>query len=229
MKVSIKGAAGFSSRFLPKATTKQKVLLGIVVVGLCALGIDRFVVGYASDAAPHPTAEATGDQPARSEYAVTPRTSATSDGVSPVAAAGSAPAHNTQANGANAELPSSIADRLRQVFSACGGDLPGQPRDAFVFSAAWDLQPPATPDALETGPSPADNFRRTHRLIGVVVSGDRSCAVLDGGRIIQLGQVLDGFRLIQVQHRAVTFASASQSVTLSLADRQQAPLAAANP
>ncbi|HWP41427.1 MAG TPA: hypothetical protein VNL70_10915 [Tepidisphaeraceae bacterium] len=229
MKVSIKGAAGFSSRILPRATTQQKVLLGIVLVGLCALGIDRFVVGYASDTAPHPMAAAAGDQPARSEYAVTSRKSATSDGVSPVAAAGSAAAHNTPANEAKAELPSSIADRLRQVFSACDGDLSGQSPDAFAFSAAWDLQPPATPDALETGPSPADNFRRTHRLIGVVVSGDRSCAVLDGGRIIPLGQMLDGFRLIQVQHRAVTFASASQSVTLSLTERQQAPLAAANP
>jgi hypothetical protein len=209
---------------------QQKVLLAVVILGLCALGIDRFVVGYTSDAAqdaaPRQTAAAAIGQPAKSEYTVASRASAAASSASPVAAGGSTPAPSTQAS---PESAWSIADRLRQVWSGLGDELPGQPRDAFAFSTAWELQQPAVSVALESGPTPADNFRRTHRLIGVVVSGDRTCAVVDGGRIIQLGQMLDGFRLIQVQHRAATFASGSQRVTLTLAERQDGALASANP
>ena len=106
----------------------------------------------------------------------------------------------------------SIAQRLRNTSR----DLPeASSRDVFALGSAWPA-PSAAPQHQEpTG----NQFRQTHRLTGALTSGSNAHAMVDG-KIISVGDVIDGYRLVSISHRSVEFQSAGgESIILNMAER----------
>jgi hypothetical protein len=77
-------------------------------------------------------------------------------------------------------------------------------RDAFTPSAAWVGKPAASTDTK--------SFEQTHQLSAVIV-GRRAAAMVDG-RLIAVGQTIDGYKLVSVIQGAATFQAGDVSVTL---------------
>jgi hypothetical protein len=88
-------------------------------------------------------------------------------------------------------------------------------RDAFELGDAWGIHS----DAPRPQRLMADNFRQAHRLTGVLQSAGRAYAMIDG-RIVTIGQTIDGFKLTEVAHRSATFESNTEKVVLSLSERE---------
>ena len=186
-----------------KVTKQQKVLGGVLVLGMVALAMDRFVF---STATPDPS---TSDV-AKSEYAVAP--GAASPGAKPQPSAG--PAQGSQI---------SLAQRLR---TAGQGLSDNSTRDAFALPASWVVQGPAAPTERL-----AEKFRQAHRLNGVLASGEHTYAMVDS-TIVVLGQSLDGFKLTNISHRTAVFERDGERATLNMSDGGASgslPVAGVNP
>jgi|SRR5581483_10432434 len=81
-----------------------------------------------------------------------------------------------------------------------------QTKDAFEPSLTWQ--------GKTAGGAVADTrgFEQTHHLNGVMV-GRFPAAMIDG-KLVAVGQVLDGYKLVSVTHGAATFQSGETQVTL---------------
>ncbi len=118
----------------------------------------------------------------------------------------------------------SVAERLSAVQ-----------RDPFVPSPLIDaLLHPAPPPADEPLPvqteDPAENFRASHQLDGVVL-GPEPLAVVDG-QIVAVGAALDGWQLLRVERERVIFRRTNGRGELSLEvppPRRAAPATASPP
>jgi hypothetical protein len=189
-------------------TKKHKIYLGVAAIGLVCLLVDRFVLrgGAASaDAAP---AVAVVVKPK-------PEAPTVAQNSAPAAAPVTGPSHRParpMVPAAAAEAPASssstavIVDRLKAVAQAQGLDGSTPVTDAFRPSPTWVPPKPdksATPDAapLETR---EQLFVRTHTLTAVVV-GRNGFALVDG-KLLRVGQELEGFRLVSVDKKSATFA-----------------------
>jgi hypothetical protein len=192
-----------------KVSLERKVLIGALGLGALAFVLDRTVFSAGGDAAePASAADA-------SAYVVKPS-------AGPQALAKVIPGNETRT--------SSLAGRLRASSSARLGAY--ELRDAFMPSPAW--QPAAVleePAARSTA-----QFAARHHLNGVLASsGERSSSgghALVDGKIIAVGQLVDGFRLVSVSHRSAAFESADGRVVLEMDHSAAAPVppvAAANP
>jgi hypothetical protein len=176
-----------------KVTKQQKILGGVLMLGAVALMMDRFVFPQAADNA------AGGGGDTSSEYSV-----ATS------APAATKPKAIAMAQRSDPQV--GLAQRLRNASH--GSTDSATPRDAFAVPASWITQP-----TVVAGERPADQFRRTHRLTGVLASGARAYVTLDG-KIVGLGQNVDGFKLTSISHRGAVFEDGNgERVTLNLSER----------
>ena len=113
------------------------------------------------------------------------------------------------------QLPpaSSLAARLRAV--AGGADPLADLRDAFTLSAAWaaDRQPPA--DRAAT----VEAFAADHKLSVVMRSVGRASgpgSAVIGGRLVRMGQSIDGYRLTEVEPRSVRLRGPDGDVDLRM-------------
>jgi hypothetical protein len=172
-----------------KVTKQHKILCAVLALGGVAVLCDRFfVLGENTDASENPS----------QEYAIAPTPQPVSD--KPPAAAASAPA--------KAQRPS-LSARLRAMQQI----LPEQsPRDAFVLGAAWNVKTPAA--VVDTS---AEQFRSTHKLTGVLTSGGRAHAMIDG-KITGIGEKVDGFKLVEISHRAAVLEANNIRVVLQMND-----------
>jgi len=168
------------------------------VLGLLALGADRFIIG--------PPATAGAD-----EYSVSP------DEAEPQVQA--APAAVTEApNPAGGSDAVSVGQRLRR-FEGDGVDE--ELTDLFQLPPGW--RPEQTPVVSPVRPSflsPAELFKR-RKLNGVLVETTglgRRQAIVDGHAIL-LGQTLDGFRLIEVTHKTAVFEGDGRQVVLQVVEQ----------
>jgi hypothetical protein len=110
-----------------------------------------------------------------------------------------------------------ISERLKAL--ATGEDLdPARVREAFAPSDEWlaVLSAPKVAAPLPQADLPAE-FTRKHKLTSVLLAGSAGCAVVDG-KIVRIGQELDGFRLVSLEPDCAVFQAAQGpvSVTLSL-------------
>jgi hypothetical protein len=110
-----------------------------------------------------------------------------------------------------------ISERLKAL--ATGGNLdPACLREAFAPSDEWlaVLSAPKVAAPLPQADLAAD-FTRKHKLTSVLMAGSAGCAVVDG-KIVRIGQELDGFRLESLAPDCAVFQAVQGpvSVTLSL-------------
>lgn len=191
-----------------KVTLQQKILGGVLVIGAIALSADRlfFLKNTSTEASQSSGAPA-------SEYAIAPATRTQPAVGQPVA---------LRAATANAVAVVSIAQRLREAMNS---NPTTEPKDAFAIGAGW---PTATEAAAETpaGASAAEIFKQTHRLTGVLSSNGRSLAMVDG-KLVAVGQSVDGYRLAAISHRSATFEASNSQVTLSMTERSTGAVAGA--
>lgn len=172
---------------------ERKAYASVLVLGLIALGIDRFVIG--------PPTAAGAD-----EYSVRPEE---------LSQAGAEPPEPLVHVVKPAQQPAAISlgQRLRRFENAGSGpDI----TDLFQLPPAWR---PAEREPTAVRPPPglsaAEQFQR-RRLNGVLVETtgpDRRQAIVDG-QVIVVGQSLDGFRLVEVTQRSAVFEGNGHRVVL---------------
>jgi hypothetical protein len=114
--------------------------------------------------------------------------------------------------------PVSLADRLKSL--ALADREPTSIREAFAPSSAWlaaleDAKPapPAEPTAAAAD-STAD-FTRQHKLTSVLRRGNAGSAIVDG-KFIEIGEQVDGYRLIGLTADSAVFRSPRQAKEVML-------------
>lgn len=114
----------------------------------------------------------------------------------------------------------SLADRLEALEDDPDLD-PTSIRDAFVPADAWlaELKVPE-PDTSE--PSLAEKFAASHEVTAVLLAGSGGCAVVNG-KVVQIGQVLDGFELVGLARERATFQVGQERVELRLRPQEGGP------
>lgn len=111
-----------------------------------------------------------------------------------------------------------LAERLRAATS--GTDQSS--RDVFAVPACWRPAPKVAvaPVAAVAAPKPklfGETFRREHHLVAVMIEAGRGRAVVDG-KLVTVGDAIDGFRLVSLSRQAARFVRGSEQVCLSIAD-----------
>ncbi len=108
---------------------------------------------------------------------------------------------------------SDIARRLREL--AGGSDPLANLRDAFAPSVDWAAERRAAADAAAFPTGTA--FAAAHKLSVVLLPrGHGSGAAVIGGRLVRVGQAVDGYRLIDVGPRSVRLTGAAGDVDLRM-------------
>jgi hypothetical protein len=183
-----------------KVTKQQKILGGLMLAGIVLVGADQLGLLPGSAEASETTTEATSD------YAMP---------AAPAAQA-TAPSSATQTSQA------SVAHRLRQAAQA----MPDAPmRDVFALGPTWRGQAPFDPKLDPTGLA-AEQFRRSHKLTGVVQGSGRPTAQIDN-QIVAIGQSVDGFKLVSVSHRSATFEAGATRIVLNMGKASEPSVAGA--
>jgi hypothetical protein len=177
-----------------KLTKQRKVYLGILVVAVAALLLDR--VFYSPDeasAAPDETSISTprvADAPSRKPVLL--------------------PAACVEPS----EVKVSIADRLAAAGAAEPIDLPGI-RDAFRPEPEWMGELCPTGEVNKQDVDVVQAFRRRHRLMGVMLSSQGAKVIVDG-EALEIGGKLDGFTLVSVESQTAVFSYGDRRVELTL-------------
>ena len=169
-------------------TKQQKILGGILALGLSVLAVDRFVLSSG------------GTGPATA-------TASSTDAAEVVTANPISDVKALVAMAATQQTHAGLASRLSDFARHHAVDPDGV-RDAFAPSPAWV---PPTTDASPTSPAAAEpastavtRFLQTHQLVAVMGGGEgRSASVaIINGKTLRLGQSISGFRLVEVRRRS---------------------------
>jgi hypothetical protein len=188
----------------------------IAVLGTSVIGfvVDRVFLdpgmpgparASASSPAPRPAA------PAGAAPAAAPHASAAPTAAAPAATA--KPALSQAASAGAARVP--LAERLKALTLPDGE--PTAIREAFAPSAAWL----ASLEEGRPGPGPqpdsAADFVRAHKLTSVLRRSQVGSAVIDG-KVVVIGECLDGYRLIALAADSAIFRSpqGAKEVRLSI-------------
>jgi hypothetical protein len=117
---------------------------------------------------------------------------------------------------ASGATPVSLADRLKSL--ALADREPTGIREAFAPSSAWlaslEQPKPAAPAPAEPTDSVAD-FIRQHKLTSVLRRGSSGSAIVDG-KFIEIGEQVDGYRLIGLTADSAVFRSPRQAKEVKL-------------
>lgn len=173
-----------------KLTREHKILLGVLGAGLLALGVDRFVLGGATEpqsaaaedyaVTPEPSTSHTHD----STPAVTPTVQATAPTVAPAAPTGPV-----------------IAQSLRDTRQRHAGLFNGS-RDAFVLLPGWlspptNAKPTAQPERL--GEKVA-SFLQKNKLLALM---NNDIAIIND-KTYRVGDTIDGASLVAIDRTSAT-------------------------
>ena len=168
-----------------KVTKQQKVYAGLLVLGLIALVLDRCVFTPSSADASDQASDLLIAKPAQT------RTE------SP------APAHKASAT---APAGNPVALKLTQLSESM--HLPGTAvKDAFCPAPTWSGGNTAGPGAE------VRSFEQSHTLIGVMLGGASAAAMVDG-KLVRVGQSIDGYKLLSVSKGKAVFQSGEITATL---------------
>lgn len=203
---------------LTKRQISMIAVLGASVIGFIVdrafldPGTPKTAEGAASLPAPGPAAPAAAA--AAPAPAAAPRASAAPAAAPPTATAPAKPATASQAAAAGAaRVP--LAERLKALAPPDGESA--AVREAFAPSSAWL----ASLEEGKPGPAPqpdsAADFVRTHKLTSVLRRGSVGSAIIDG-KVVEVGEGLDGYRLIGLTADSAVFQSPhnAKEVRLSL-------------
>ena len=108
-----------------------------------------------------------------------------------------------------------LAQRLESLARANQAVLSSS-RDAFVPSALWIGKIDGKPAQVGQAQARAREFLTAHRLNTVMGKASSGTIIVDDNTIIQVGQKLDGFRLIRLGNRSATFKLEDVRVMLAL-------------
>jgi len=169
----------------------QKIYLALGVIAVAAFVVDRVFLGSGSR----------GPAPAR----------AAADTPGP-AAAQPPPAPAPPLAVPRSDRPS-LADRLDALAKDADVDV-GRMRDAFVPPPSW-IAVTKSPEPEVVEPSAAEKFAASHTLTAVLLAGKGGCAVVNG-KVIQVGQEVDGFELVSLARECAVFQGGQERVELRL-------------
>jgi hypothetical protein len=170
-----------------KLSKRQKACLGVLVIGLGFLVVDRLYVLPKS---------APAEEVDYSVHSV-PSSGRTTSGTP----------------GNPATDPNDRLANLEVIWSDRNLDL-GQTRDAFSVLPSWrDGHNQDIGTTLKS--DPVSRFVMRHRLKAVAISMDRTAAFIDD-RFMSVGQELDGFKLVAVDQESATFELGGKRITLKL-------------
>jgi hypothetical protein len=167
-----------------KVTKQQKIFAGLLALGLVALAMDRFVFSPQ-------TAQASDDSAAL------------------LVAKPSKVATPTIAASGKLAVDSSVTNPIALKLNALSDSLhlPNAPvKDAFLPSQAWL----GKPSGERTDPK---TFEQMHQLSGVMLSGSHPAAMING-KLVSVGDMIDGYRLISVAPGAANLQMDEIKVTL---------------
>jgi hypothetical protein len=174
-----------------KLTKRQKISFAIFAVAIAALVVDRAFLGG-------------GSIPAGASASSSPPPVTDTPPASPPA---------------DVNVPSStirLNQRLETLWLERVRDI-NQPRDVFTLAETWAND--IFPKEPETTPEPEKNavtvFQTNHQLQAVVISDHMRCVTVNG-RVLELGDELDGFKLIFIEEDAATFETGKSHVTLTM-------------
>ncbi len=178
-------------------TRSRKMILAILALAVAALVTDRLFLSGG-----------TGPQRA----SASPAAAETRSGAA-------APASPETEPPAPAQKGPRLATRLQAIAEQLDLDAAGA-RDAFTLPPAWlnELQDPPTASQEpepEPEPDPAARFAEHHTLTSVILTADGGSAVVDG-KVVPMGQAIDGFTLVRLTRSTAVFEADGQQVELRL-------------
>lgn len=183
------------------------ILIAVLGVAAVVMFVDRVIIGSDVTA------------PAESSAGVVDSFALNDQPLIPVAAS---PLGDVSGHGVSPSV--TLAQRLRGLGVQGSTDDPSRIKDAFSPGPGW-----APLDSDKVGPTDnidrlkaAQNFQKQHVLDAVMINGNQHYAVV-GGRVIHVGESLDGYHLEQVHARAVVFQARGIRVELSLKSAAASP------
>ena len=116
-----------------------------------------------------------------------------------------------------AAAPAVLTNLARRIEACAGGTCldPGTVREAFVPAQSW-LRTPKVSQSDPVQPTLGQKFLQKHRLVSTILSGTNGGGVVVNDRIIQVGQEIDGFRLVEVTGSSAAFQAGEERVELWL-------------
>ncbi len=178
-----------------KLTTSHKAYVGIMLLALAAFAVDRLLLSSGDTRLPS-RAEASGQTADRDRPAPDRQ-----------AARAASPLHPpVAATPSTAPKPPELA--WAGPFEA------DSIRDAFMPSDSWHPKRSAQRARRDAGLSGAE-FAKRHKLTSTMVVGAGGTITVDG-RILRIGQEMDGFRLTHVNSRSAVFRSGTDTAELTL-------------
>lgn len=177
-----------------KISRERKIYVALVGVGLLALAADRVLFAEADPAA----GDALEDAVAAPEEL-------------PVSAILDLAGFPDLDGG---QLAPTLAERLGRL----GGENrhTDDLRNVFAVPDAWRTEVPS-PAAVADEAGGVDDFSVTHRLMAVVPNARTPCIVVEGVAVL-VGQIIDGYQLVEVRQRSAAFVKGKQRVELHLDD-----------
>jgi len=176
-----------------KLTKGQKTTAGVLAVCLLALGVDQAFLGPQQSNASAVIADlntptASNDQLATDD----------TESIEP----------------ADLMIPESVAASNLQVIEMVMFLDPENIKDAFRKPQTWML---STPDETKTyiQRMNPEEFKKQYNLDATMVADSGSYAIVDG-KLLRIGEVIDGWRLISVAERSAIFESHDVEVELDL-------------
>jgi len=119
--------------------------------------------------------------------------------------------------------PASLADRLKALAASRAVD-PGSTMDAFLLPESWIVRSQPTKPLAPPAP-PAESIRRFedgHAVTSVFFSEQGGAAIVNG-KLMKVGNEIDGFKLVRVTAAGAVFASGGEEVELKLPKTVVAP------
>ena len=181
-----------------KLSRERKTFVVICGLALVALVVDRTLLGEAA-----------------AEDAQADPSSLLVSGGSSSGAPGARPATNSTARkGGDASSAAAVSNLLNQMAERNRRQLEQTP-DAFQPGSAWSA-PDMTQPGLPTADVRVETFAK-RKLASIVAGGRGKAGAMVDGRMIQIGQSLDGFTLVSVDGQSALFEGRAVQVRLSLA------------
>ena len=194
-------------------TKKQISLIAVLVTSVIGFVVDKVLLDSgtpetARAAAPAPRPQVPAAKAAKAAPAAAPVAADPAPAAPATAKAAGAPV--VYSSGA-AQI--SLADRLKTLGLA--DREPTTIREAFAPSSAWlatleEAKPVAAAAPPAPEPDSAADFIRQHKLTSVLRRGNTGSAIVDG-KFIEIGEQVDGYRLIGLTAESAIFRSPRQA------------------
>ncbi len=118
-------------------------------------------------------------------------------------------------SGATPEPPRYAVSQSLREYAQDQDSPSAKTPDAFMPSDDWMASLRHKPVEVDTSQALASGFMEHHRLSSVICFSGQSTAIVDE-KVIRVGDVLDGFKLLSIQPDSVVFAAQGVNVVLKV-------------